>query len=226
MTTTIEQPTDTTPVETVPVERPDEFHVKGSDQSLGRNLPQRVGRRLWLPMLLMAPMAFAVGIILAIVRADITASADPADADTVARLGHLVPGFMFLGFAAVFAAVSFAIARILGEFRKGGGEVQQAVTGEVQTLRMPWTAVGFLAFMMMGMMALLGAVTAHFVVAGTVPSLAEADLVRSEQWAIALEGVRRIGVALYLVGVALGLGTIVTVLRFQAVRIREVVGLD
>ena len=222
MTRTLER----TKVETTPVERPDDFHVEGSTEGLGRNLPQKAGRKLWLPMFLMAPMAFAVGFILSIVRANIRADGDPADLDTLARLDQLVPAFMFIGFAAVFAAVSFAIARILGEFRKGGGDVQEAATGEVQTLKMPKTAKAFLAFMMMGMMAILGAVIAHFIVAATVPSLSEADLVRSEQWGVALEGVRRVGVALFLVGIALGLGTIITVLRFQAVRIREVAGID
>ena len=42
-----------------------------------------------------------------------------------------------------------------------------------------------------------------------------------EQWAIWLEGVRRFGTALYLFAIALGLGTIIHVLRFQAIRIRE-----
>ncbi len=46
-------------------------------------------------------------------------------------------------------------------------------------------------------------------------------LVQSEQWAAALEGVRRAGVAVYLFAISLGLGSIIHVLRFQAVRIRE-----
>ena len=46
-------------------------------------------------------------------------------------------------------------------------------------------------------------------------------LAKAPQWSIWLEGARRFGVATYLLGIAFGLGTIVTVLRFQAVRIRE-----
>jgi hypothetical protein len=59
---------------------------------------------------------------------------------------------MAIGFAAVFAAISFAIARILGAFRKGGGDVQEAAGTEVRTLKMPLTAKLFIAVMAMGMM--------------------------------------------------------------------------
>lgn len=43
-----------------------------------------------------------------------------------------------------------------------------------------------------------------------------------QQWGVRLEAARRLGVALYLFGIAFGLGTIVEVLRFQAIRVREV----
>lgn len=52
--------------------------------------------------------------------------------------------------------------------------------------------------------------------------MTESDIIDSAQMAAVAEGLRRMGVALYLAGIASGLGTIVTVLRFQAVRIREV----
>ncbi len=42
---------------TTPVTRPDLFNVVRSDRSLGYNRPQRMGRRLWLPMFAMAPWA-------------------------------------------------------------------------------------------------------------------------------------------------------------------------
>jgi hypothetical protein len=47
----------------------------------------------------------------------------------------------------------------------------------------------------------------------------KAGLVR---WAVNLEGIRRIGVAMYLFGILLGLTTIIRVLRFQAIRIRKI----
>jgi hypothetical protein len=56
----------------------------------------------------------------------------------------------------------------------------------------------------------------HFVVAAGFDRWSEASI---EQWTIVLEGVRRTGVALYLFAITFGLGTIITVLRFQTNRI-------
>ncbi len=192
--------------------------IEVTDRNPGLNLPQTMGRRLWAPMWLMALMGFVVGFVLAIVRgAEVAGANDPVN---VAKLDHLVPAFMFIGFAAVFAAVSFAIARILGAFRNGGGVVQEAAGVHVQTLKMPLTARVFMALMMMGMLVVLISVIVHLVQAGSVGA-GEAALLASEQAAIRLEGFRRLGVALYLAGIAFGLGTIITVLRFQSIRIRE-----
>lgn len=197
-----------------------EFHVRSYARAPGRILPQRVGRVLWLPMLVMASMAFAVGFIVALVRAN--AIVNGGAASTVAALNHVVPGFMFLGFATVFGAISFAIARILGEFRVGGGWLQEAAGAEVQALRMPGTAKLFVAGMMMAMMTLVAAVVLHFVAAGAIAGGSTDALSSAETWAIQLEGVRRLGVAVYLLSVALGLATIVRVLRFQALRLHEI----
>ncbi|MFQ5968004.1 MAG: hypothetical protein ACE5MI_10390, partial [Acidimicrobiia bacterium] len=192
-----------------------------SDQPLPLSLPQKAGGRLWLPMLVMALMGFAVGIVLAVIRANEISNGGAAD--TIAALGQFVPAAMFLGFAAVFAAISFAIARILGGLRTSGGAVQQSAGAKVETLRTPKTAKAFIAGMALAMMTILVAVVIHVVVgagvlAGTV------SLASAEQSAIWLEGVRRIGVAIYLFAIALGLGTIIHVLRFQAIRIRELPG--
>jgi hypothetical protein len=199
-----------------------DFAVETSTRGLGYNLPQKMGRRLWLPMFLTAVTAFPVALILSWVRAAEIASNAP-DAEMVATLGQLVPAFQFLGFAAVFAAISFAIARILGQFRKGGGDVQEAVGGEVRTLRMPVTARVFVASMTIGMMTILAGVLLHFVVAANVTTWSPESI---EAWSEALEGVRRLGVGVYLFAITLGLGTIMTVLRFQAIRIREVANLS
>ncbi len=196
------------------------FDVVTTDHGLGYNRPQRMGRRLWLPMFLMALMAFPVAWVLGVVASNTVATAgEPADLVDVARLRHLVPAFGFIGFTAVFSAISFAIARILGAFRKGGGEVQEAIGGGVQTLRMPWTAKVFTAFMAMGMMTVLGAVVLHLVAAAAVDA-ASVDRALGE-WAAWLEGFRRLGIGMFLVGIVFGLGTIIHVLRFQAIRIRE-----
>jgi hypothetical protein len=195
------------------------FDIKISDHGLGRNLPQRIGRVLWGPMWLMAIMAFPAAFILSLVRAN--ALAGGGAETTLAALGHVVSGVMFLGFAAVFAAISFAIARILGEFRKGGGEVQETAGRQVHTLKMPTTAKLFITLMAVAMMTLLVAVILHFVAAAAIAGGSSAALASAERWAVWLEGVRRVGIALYLLSITLGLATIVEVLRFQAVRIRE-----
>lgn len=195
------------------------FRFDVTKRALGFNFPQRIGRRLWLPMLVMALMAFPAGVALAAIRANEIATG--GSADTIAALEHFVPAVNFLGFASVFAAISFAIATILGEFRSGGGKVQEAAGRNVETLRIAGTARLFLGFMAMGMMILLGAVALHVVAGTTIAGGSSYALGKTEQWAIWLEGIRRFGVATYLLGIAFGLSTIITVLRFQAVRILE-----
>ena len=141
----------------------DRFDIQTTATAQGYNLPQKMGRRLWLPMFLMAIMAFPVAWILgAVASSELASNGVTEDA---LRLRHLVPAFGFIGFLGVFSAISFAIARILGAFRKGGGDVQEAIGDEVQTLKMPKTARIFMAFMMMGMMVIGAAVVLHFVAA-------------------------------------------------------------
>jgi len=191
------------------------FDVEVSNQGLGYNKPQKMGNRLWAPMFAMAVMAFPVALILSFVRAS-----DIADGDfeSAAELGHYVAAFGFIGFLAVFTAISFAVARILGRFRKGGGDIQEATGSRVQTLKMPVSAKAFIASMAMGMGMTAIAVVLHFVAASNVGTW---SLESVERWARVLEGFRRLGVGLYLFGIALGLGTIIQVLRFQSIRIRQ-----
>ena len=202
---------------TRPERRTDGFNVVASDRSLGFTLPQRMGGTLWAPMLAMSLMAFAVALILGIVRANVVATS-PGNAVQLLQLQHVTAGIMFLGFTAVLSAIAFAIARILGTFRDGGGTLQQATTGHVLTLRMPPTAKAMIALMMMGMMAIIVAVIGHLVTAAGTTS---ANLTSSQQLFHGWEIVRRIGISLHLVAIAFGLITIVQVLRFQAVRIGE-----
>jgi len=196
--------------------------IETSDHAQGPNLPQRVGNKLWKPMLGMALTGFAVGSVLAAIRATAIANGDAVS--TIVSLQHFVPAAMFVGFASVFAAISFAIARILGEFRAGGGAVQEAAGLSVETLKMAPTAKAFIGLMAMAMMTILAAVVAHIIIGAQIASGDTTALAGSEQWAIWLEGVRRFGTALYLFAIALGLGTIIHVLRFQAIRIHELAG--
>ena len=197
-----------------------DFAIDVSKKGLGYNKPQQMGRKLWAPLWVMAIMAFPIALVLGIVRSNAIASGEAET--TIAALGHTTTGVMFIGFTAVFAAISFAIARILGEFRKGGGEVQELVSSEVRTLKMPSTAKVFILGMAMGMMALLIASIVHLVVAAQVSS-GSLSLAGAETAAINLEAVRRLGVAVYLVAITFGLATIIKVLRFQAIRLRELV---
>ena len=138
---------------------------------------------------------------------------------------------MFLGFAMIFAGISFAIARILGAFRVGGGLVQEAIGKGIKTPVMPLTAKVFLVGMMMAMMILVFTFVGHIYAAvhahdawinATGPGGAnEVLLGRAETWATWLEGLRRFAVGLYLVSIAFGLATIIKVIRFQTLRIKE-----
>ncbi len=196
-----------------------DFDVETSPTAFGFNLPQRAGRLLWAPMLAMSLMAFPLAIALAGVRAGTIAQG--GDEALVAALGQFGTAAMFTGFAAVFAAVTFAIARILGTLRQGGGAVQESAGRTVQSLRMPATAKAFIGLMAMAMMLLVGAVIAHAAVGAAILGGNAAALATAETWSITLEAVRRVGVVLYLVSIVLGLATIAEVLRFQAIRLRE-----
>lgn len=196
-----------------------DFNVDVADRTPALLIPQRLGRLLWAPMLLMALMAFPIGLAIGLVRANLIATG--ADEAMIAGLAHLGPAAMFLGFASVFAAISFAIARILGVLRIGGSQVQEAAGRPVQTLRKPLIATAFIGLMAMAMMVVLAGVAGNAVVGAAILGGDTAALAQSESWAIWFEGVRRIGTATYLVAIALGLATIIEVLRFQAVRVRE-----
>lgn len=196
-----------------------DFNVEVSDHNLGLNLPQTAGTKLWFPMFVMSVMGFVAGFIIHVIKANQIATGGAES--TIASLSHFATAVMFIGFASVFAGISFAIARILGGFRSGGGSVQEATTSGVQTLKMPTSAKVFIGLMAMGMMTILAGVVGHIIVGVQIAGGSAEALATTEQWSIWLEGVRRFGVAVYLVAIAFGLATIVTVLRFQTTRIRE-----
>lgn len=194
------------------------INLEVSKRSLGYSVPQRAGVRLWLPMLVMALMAFPAALGIGIVRAEEISSG--GSAETIETLRHLQAGVMIIGFAAVFAAISFAIARILGQFRKGGGELQEAAGVPVKTMRMPATAKVFIGLMMMAMMTLVATAVLHFVFAADVTGAASSLSISAERFTV-LDGVQTIGIAMYLVAITFGLATIAQVIRCQSTRIRE-----
>ena len=199
-----------------------EFDVTVGNRAPEMLAPQKMGVRMWKPMLLMAVVAFPIAFILSTIRANLVANGTSVeDAATAAALGQYVTAVMFIGFTAVFSAIVFAIGRILGTLRTGGGGVQEASGNQVLTLAMPMTAKGMLATMMM----LIFAVVVHFVL-GVVINDAILDGNQStidtvKSWSTWIEGLRRFAAVVYLVSFSLGLATIVQVLRFQSARIRE-----
>jgi hypothetical protein len=194
------------------------FNTESSTKALDVNVPQRAGRTLWAPAFAMSLMGFALGMILAIAKASAVADGDAVLAVSLNNYGIAA---MFFGFTMVFTGISFAIARILGEFRVGGGRTQEAAGSDVKTLKMPATARAFIGLMAMAMMILMAAVIGHIVVGAQV-SAVSLSLLDAEQWDLWLEAARRFAVSLYLFAIALGLGTIIYVIRFQSIRIREV----
>jgi hypothetical protein len=195
------------------------FATKVTDQAPDAILPQKAGGKLWAPMFAMGLMGFVVAIVLAGFKTQAVAD---GDVQSAAALGQFTTAAMFLGFAAVFAAISFAIARILGEFRVGGGSVQESAGSTVETLKMPGSAKVFLGGMMMAMMIIVGAVILHVVLGAQINSGDASALANAEEYSLYLEAARRFGVGLYLFAIAFGLATIISVLRFQAVRIRQI----
>ncbi len=195
-----------------------DFNTETSTKALDVNVPQLAGRALWAPAFAMSLIGFIAGMTIAIVKA--VAIAD-GDAVLAASLNNYGIAAMFFGFTMVFTGISFAIARILGEFRVGGGRTQEAAGSGVKTLKMPVTAKAFIGLMAMAMMILMAAVIAHVVV-GFQINAETLSLVDAEQWDLWLEAARRFAVQLYLFAIALGLATIIYVIRFQSIRIREI----
>jgi len=209
-----------------------------TDTPKGILLPQKLGGILWAPMTIMGIMLVFTAFGLAIARSQL--SVDLSEEFTAVRkanfetIGHLIPGFMFLGFAMIFAGISFTIARILGVFRAGGGLVQEAIGKGFKTPDMPLTAWIFLMGMMMAMMLLIFAFAGHIYAAvqahdawinATSSGVAgnEAALGRAETWSTWLEGLRMFAVGLYLFSITFGLATIIKVIRFQTLRVKELV---
>jgi hypothetical protein len=80
-----------------------------------------------------------------------------------------------------------------------------------------------MGLMAMGMMLIVGAVVLHLIVGTLIATGNDSTLANAEEWSIWLEAARRFGVSTYLFSILLGLATIILVLRFQTVRIREIV---
>ena len=206
-----------------------------TDEPPGLTLPQTIGGRLWAPATVMGLALVATAFALAATRSqmsvDLSEEFTPVRKANLEVLGQLIPGFMFLGLGMIFAGISFAIARILGIFRTGGGVVQQGMGKGIKTPVSPLTQVIFLVGMMMAMMILIFTFAVHIYAAvqahgawinATGPSGPDAAFLgRAETWGTWLEGLRRFAVGLYLASIAFGLATIIKVIGFFTLRMRE-----
>jgi len=167
-----------------------------------------MARRMWGPMVLMGPMLVVAGLVLSIIQAGTGAAGDFAD------LGAWVQGLQFLGEGLILAGISFLLGAILGELRKGGGEVQKALGVTVWTLKMPLSAKAFVGLMAAGLMA----ATAQFVLYVVATGVDDPST-----WFAVLGPLREVALGLLLSGIVLALFTIGTVLGFQFDRLRTLV---
>lgn len=169
----------------------------------------RLAEAMWTPVLLMAPMVTAAGLVLSIVQANWTVGTDK-----FRDLGLWASGAEVLGLALMLGAISFILGTILSSLRKGGSEVQESVGAPVKTLKVPATVWGFLGLMVAGMMGAIG----QFVLA-----IVAAHLDNPTTWFSWLQPLGLFSLGLLLSGVVLALYSIGTVLGFQFSRIREII---
>jgi hypothetical protein len=209
-----------------------------SNVAKGQTPVQNVANIMWLPMLLMGLMFITTAVVFGIFAANSSSdlgdgfsALSKANAET---LNTLSGSFVFFGEAMFLAGISFLLATILGALRKGGGEVQEAVTSSVKTLRMPWPAWAFLGLMMMGVIAAIIALGFSIFVAteahGAWINATGADspgnigafnnVATYNAW---VKPLREAALGLILAGVAFSLFTISNVLGFQFARIRELI---
>lgn len=168
----------------------------------------RLAKLMWAPMVVMGPMLVAAGLVSSLLQA----SADsPGDA---AAYSAWTQGLQFLGEGLVLAGITFLLGTILGELRRGGGEVQEAVGVTVWTLKMPLSAKLFVGLMATGVMVSI-AQFGFYVVAASVSD--------PTTWFAVLGPLREVGLGLLLSGIVLALFTIGTVLGFQFDRMRTLV---
>ena len=201
----------------------------------GLNPAQRMGTLLWLPMLLMGLMvlgaAFGLGVARGAIGADLFETFDASDQASFATLGVLSAGFAMLGLGLLLAAISFALVRLAGVFRKGGASIQKAAGQPVRGSPMAWTAWAFLGLMMMGMMVVIAGFVAQVVAAVSIydawidatgpDGAVVSDLGRAQSITTWSVPVMRAGVALLFTGIAFMLATIVHGLREQALRLKQ-----
>jgi hypothetical protein len=173
----------------------------------------KMARTMWAPMLAMGMMALLAGT----ATAFSWSSNVGVDAIAATQSAMWAQGLQFLGEAFLLSGISFLLGSILGQLRRGGGEVQHQLGLPVVTLKMPATAKTFVVLMMLGLMA--GITQFVLYVVGTT-------ITDPTQIAVAgawLGPLRELSLGLLLSGIVLALATIANVLGFQFNRLNGVV---
>ena len=213
---------------------------------------QRMAGLMWAPMLLMGLMIIFASLGLSVVKANFAsdyfgvtkAIREGANAPAflidkrqfIEFTNVWLPGLQLLGIGFILSAITFSLANILGVFRVGGVQIQQAFGKEPQTLTRPITGMLFPMMMMMGLMILI----VNLIIAVVVGAIAWdvygepvaainaaesgstfRDLGTVNTFKTWLEPFKFVGLATILVGISMAVHTILQVIRFQGQRIRE-----
>lgn len=182
--------------------------VARTARALGPLPIHTMAKKLWAPMVLMGPMLVMAGLVLSLIQSNTGVAADFVD------LAAWVQGLQFLGEGLILAGISFLLGTILGELRRGGGEVQEALGVTVWTLKMPLSAKAFVGLMAAGLMAAMAQFVLYLVATGVD---------NPSTWFAVLGPLREVALGLLLSGIVLALFTIGTVLGFQFDRMRTLV---
>ena len=144
-----------------------------------------------------------------------------------------LPGFKFLGLGMMLGGITFLLATIIGSLRVVGGNVQRALGASPKVLKKPMIGHLFPILIIMSIGNRWLATQAndywgHSIAAELNTAAAGSELLNdlstieaTKAW---LTPLKFVGMAFLLTGIALGLATIVQVLRFQARRLVGIAG--
>lgn len=234
----------------VPVRNRDAVRA-GTENATEMTALQAMASRMWRIFLTMGFMtvtaAFIIGIINGLNLGDFFSdpasvrNADPNHENfgTVQAIRVWLTPLTLLGVGFMLVGITQVLTTILGNLRIAGANVQPAVGSKVEILRVPTTGKIFPMLMFSGLFVLLGALGVGAwlgtVQGSDVFSNAIADIgaapagseLLADQGTVAavsawLVPMSFFGMALLFSAITLALGTIVTVLRFQAKRVVQI----
>jgi len=214
---------------------------------------QKMAGMMWAPMLLMGLMIVFASLGLSVVKANFASDyfgVTKAVREAAAAPAYLIdkrqfiefanvwlPGLQLLGIGLILSAITFSLANILGVFRVGGVQIQQAFGKEPQTLTRPITGMLFPMMMMMGLMILIANLIVAVIIGAIawdvygnsvaeINAAAPGSSLLGDQGTVNsfkawLEPFKFVGLATILVGISVAVHTILQVIRFQGQRIRE-----